>query len=83
MTSSTESKDSPKMNGDQDSIPLVSIVPSFLCPICGDLFVDAHTIKDCVHTCLIQAIYFPFILRFVYLCISLRCVYSITSQRFP
>ena len=39
--------------GDSNNIPISSVVPSFICPICGDLFVDAHTIKDCVHTCLL------------------------------
>ena len=39
-------------NNNPNLIHLSSVVPLFLCPICHDLFVDAHTLKDCLHSCL-------------------------------
>lgn len=49
-TQTAEEKGEEEHNSDE--IPLSAIIPTFTCPICGDLFVDAHTLKDCLHSCL-------------------------------
>lgn len=45
----------PKESPEQSEINLSEIIPTFTCSICRDLFVDAHTLKDCLHSCLLAS----------------------------
>eukprot|EP00770_Monocercomonoides_exilis_P005841 MONOS_5813.1-p1 / transcript=MONOS_5813.1 / gene=MONOS_5813 / organism=Monocercomonoides_exilis_PA203 / gene_product=unspecified product / transcript_product=unspecified product / location=Mono_scaffold00174:64000-64397(+) / protein_length=77 / sequence_SO=supercontig / SO=protein_coding / is_pseudo=false len=49
-TDSTQQELTQQIEGTNDDIPIQRIVSHFSCPLCKELFTDAHTLPDCLHS---------------------------------